>query len=185
MAGDNRGGGLAALALLALALTGMLGAAAAPFLWLGPVNVETAAARELLGGLEARMARQSGAGADAMQPASLILRGETTGIAGAHLQRLINDRVTQAAGHASSFQLLPSQPTGDMTRLSLSLSMSIGIDGLRDVLHGLETGAPLIFIDDLAVRVPASAARQAEPDFIGPFDVTMRVSGFVPADEER
>lgn len=185
MADDNRGGGAPALGLLALVLAGMLGFAAAPFLWLPPLREETAVSRELLAGLEAQLARQSVLGQDVARPANLMLRGETIGIAGAQLQRLINEQVLAAAGRASRFQLLPSQESGGMTRLPLSLSMSVGIDGLRDVLHGLETGLPLMFIDDIAIRVPASATREVEPDFLGPFDVTMQVSGFFPAGEER
>lgn len=185
MSPRNDLGASSALALLALILVGMFGLATAPFFWLAPINQEVGGSRELLASLEARLAKQSATGARGIESASLMLQGETADIAGARLQKLINDRVTEAGGRASAFKLLPPQQTGEMTRLILDLSMSIDIDGLRDLLHKIETDAPLIFIDDIAIRTPTSATQDAEPYFLGPFDVSLQVSGFFRADGEH
>ena len=181
---NDAGGRLLAAGLLILAVALLLGFAAAPYTQIEGLRAQADESRALLSGLEKQIARQSALGGGAGSgPAGLMLSGSTTGIAGARLQKLINDLVSEAGGRASSFQILPAEEAGDMTRLGLSLAMSLDIDGLRDVLHRLETGAPLLFIDDIAIRAPTSALQEGGPDFLGPLDVTMTVSGFVLKDE--
>jgi len=113
----------------------------------------------------------------------LLLPGETTGIAGANLQKLMSGLVLEHGGEASSFQILPPKEDGNLMRIPMSLSISVGVDGLRDILHGLETGMPLIFIDDIAIRAEQDEFRAPDPHFLGPLDVTLQVSGFVLKNE--
>jgi len=183
-ANNDRSGALLALSLLVLGLAGMLGLAAAPWLRLTALTEETVENRQLLVALEVRMARQAarGGGAD---PAALMLQGETPGIAGAALQKKINDHVSAAGGRTSSFQLLPHSESGGTTRLALGFSMRIDIEALRDVLHAVETGEPLLFVDDIAIRMPESAARESGGDGRGPLDVTMQVSSFLLKEGDR
>ncbi len=81
-------------------------------------------------------------------------------------------------GAASSFQILPPKEDGNLMRIPMSLSISVGIDGLRDIIHGLETGTPLIFIDDITIRAEQDDFRAPDPHYLGPLDVTLQVSGF-------
>jgi general secretion pathway protein M len=175
---NDRTGALLALSLLVLGLAAMLGLATAPYLGIAALTDETAESRQLLAALEAQLARQAarGGGAD---PAALMLQGETPGIAGAALQRQINDHVSAAGGQASSLQLLPPRASGSTTRLALGFAMRIDIGGLRDVLHAIETGEPLLFVDDIAIRTPENAAGEGAGDARGPLDVTMQVSSFL------
>ena len=183
-ANNSRAGMLLALSLLILALAGMVGLAAAPYLRLASLSEETAESRQLLAVLEARMARQSASGG-APGPNALMLQGETAGIAGAALQRQVNDQVNAAGGQASTIQLLPAREANGTTRLALGLAMRIDIDGLRDVLHAIETGQPLLFIDDIAIRMRENAAGESEGDVRDPLDVAVQVSGFVLKDGGR
>ena len=178
---NDRTGALLALSVLVLGLAAMLGLAVAPHLGLAALTDETAESRQLLAALETQMTRQAARGGG-VDPAALMLRGETPGIAGAALQRQINDHVSAAGGQASSFQLLPPRESGGTTRLALGFAMRIDIGGLRDLLHAIETGEPLLFVDDIAVRRPENAARNSEGDVLGPLDVTMQVSSFLLTD---
>jgi general secretion pathway protein M len=113
----------------------------------------------------------------------LLLKGETTGIAGANLQKLVSGLVQAHGGEATSFQILPPKADGNLMRIPMSLSISVGIDGLRDIVHGLETGTPLIFIDDITVRADQPDFRAPDPHYLGPLDVTLQVSGFALKNE--
>jgi len=117
------------------------------------------------------------------QDSNLLFEGETTGISGANMQRLINDLVVEYGGSASSFQILPPKEDGNLVRIPMSLSISVGIDGLRDILHRIETGTPLIFIDDITMRPAPKNYRAPGPHFLGPFDVTLKVSAFTRKNE--
>jgi general secretion pathway protein M len=181
---NDRAGALLALAVLILALGAITGLAAAPWLRLGTVSEETAESQQLLAALEAQMARQGTAG-DTADPQELMLQGETPGIAGAELQRQVSDHVAAAGGQASSFQLMPPRAADGATRLALSFAMRIDTNGLRHVLHAIETGQPLLFIDDIAIRMPDSTARESEGDGVVALDVSMQVSGFTLKDGGR
>lgn len=112
------------------------------------------------------------------QDKSLLLEGDKTGVAGANLQSLINSLVSAYGGTASSIQILPPKEDGNLMRISVSVSINVGTDGLRDIIHTLETGTPLIFIDDITVQTINDDFRPLDPHYIGPLEVTMQVSGF-------
>jgi general secretion pathway protein M len=118
------------------------------------------------------------------QDASLLLEGDKTGIAGANVQKLLNDLVTEHGGTASSFQILPPKEDGNLIRIPMSLSISVGIDGLRDILHSLETSTPLIFIDDINIK-STQEDFHPDPHYLGPLEVTLQVSGFSPQNGGR
>jgi general secretion pathway protein M len=113
----------------------------------------------------------------------LLLQGETTGIAGANLQKLMSGLVLQHGGAASSIQILPTKEDGNLVRIPISLSISVGIDGLRDILYGLETGAPLLFIDDITIRSESAEFGTTDPHYLGPLDVTLQISGYALRNE--
>jgi general secretion pathway protein M len=169
-----------ALLIASVALMGLL--AAAPFVRLSWLERGIAHKQDALLDLRKEIAREgelrkeNSELAALGQDASLLLEGETTGIAGANLQKLMNGLVVAHGGVASSFQIMPPREDADLMRITMSLSINVGIDGLRDILHSLETGVPLIFIDDLSIRT--AEYRLADPHYLGPFDVTLQVSGF-------
>ncbi len=171
-----------ALFVAALVLMGLV--AVAPFVHLNGLEETFAENQEQLLKLRAQITqegklRKENTDLAALgQDVSLLLEGEKTGIAGANLQKLLNGLVTEHGGTASSFQILPAKEDGNLTRIPMSLSISVGIDGLRDILHSLETSTPLIFIDDIIIRSAQDDFRAPDPNYLGPLEVTLQVSGF-------
>lgn len=176
--------GILPVSLLVLALTLMAAAAVAPFMRLAALEQSIEQSQSTLAELRRHISREGAARKENSdlaalgEDARLMLEGETLGIAGANLQKLMSGLVGEYGGTASSFQLLPPTEDGNLMRIPMSLSISISIDGLRDILHRIETGTPLIFIDDIAIRTTQDGFRAPDPHYIGPFDVTLQVSGF-------
>ena len=106
----------------------------------------------------------------------LLLTGETTGVAGAELQRFLLKRTARHRGTASTVLVQPPEGEGGLTRISALLTVRITIKGLRNLLHDLETGLPLLFVSELSVRSRPNTNPRAEPLL----DIRMRVSGFLP-----
>ena len=182
-AGTNTTTKFIAVALLGLALSAMALVAAFPFVRANWLDEEIDQSRSELAALRKAIAHEGALrkenivlAARSKGASQLLLQGETTGIAGANLQKLLGGLVSQHQGTASSIQILPPVEDGNLMRIPMSMSISVGIDGLRDIVHSLETRLPLIFIDDIAVRSPLYGA---DPHFLGPLDVTLQVSGFV------
>ena len=181
---------LLSVAILALGLMLLGGMAALPFLRLSTLEQTIADNQAELLKLRKEIAREgalrkeySELTASGQDAKLLLLEGETTGIAGANLQKRMSGLVLAYGGQASSFQILPPKEEGNLMRIPMSLSISVGIDGLRDIIHGLETGVPLIFIDDITIRTDEADFRAPDPHHLGPLDVTLQVSGFAPKKE--
>lgn len=174
----------AAVAIFVILLAGAAALAAAPFLQVTVLENEIAEKRQLLPQLRAQVAHEDKLRkeheelAALGQDKSLLLEGDKTGVAGANLQSLVNSLVSVNGGSASSIQILPPKEDGNLMRISVSVSINVGIQGLRDIIHTLETGTPLIFIDDVTVQAIHDDFRPPEPHYMGPLEVTLQVSGF-------
>ena len=168
------------LVIVVLLLAGL---GAAPYLRLMWLDNGIAESRRNLDGLgkqmnsKAALKKENGELTLLGRDASILLKGETVGIAGANLQKLISNIVTEYGAGASSFQILPAADDGNLMRISLNLSINVGIDGLRDILHRFETGTPLVFINSISARAPDNL-KEPDPDYIGPLSVTLEVSSF-------
>lgn len=112
------------------------------------------------------------------QAASLLIEGETTGIAGANLQKLMNDIVLQNGAKALSLQILRPTEDKELVRIGMSLTIEADIDGLRAIVHAIESRTPLIFIENIAVKGAQSDFVTPDPNFIGPLDVTLQIGAF-------
>ncbi len=174
----------AAVAILIALLAGVAALAAVPFLQVAELEDEIAEKQKLFPELRAKVAhedklRKEHEELSALgQDKSLLLEGDKTGVAGANLQSLVNSLVAANGGTASSIQILPPKEDGNLMRISVSVSINVGTQGLRDIIHTLETGTPLIFIDDVSVQAIHDDFRPPEPHYMGPLDVTLQVSGF-------
>lgn len=179
-----------AVALLFFAVAALGATAAVPYIQLAHIDSEIANQQSELMRLgrdhadEATLRQENESLMSSGQSATLLLEGETIGIAGATLQRLIADLVVAHNGTASSLQVLPPATEDDLVRISLSLSLSVDINGLQGFLHALETGQPLIFIDDIRVRSGQSEFAVPDPHLLGPLDVTLQVSAFAAKKEQ-
>lgn len=176
-------------AILLVLLAGLIAVALAPFLRMQTLESAIAEKQSLLPELRAKIAHENElkkehADLAALgQDKSLLLEGDKTGVAGANLQSLVNALVTANGGTASSIQILPPKEDGNLMQISVSLSINVGTDGLRDIVHSLETGTPLIFIDDIIVKAIHADFSPQDPHYIGPLDVTLQVSGFAAAQD--
>jgi general secretion pathway protein M len=163
---------IAALCLVVLALGLAVLVAAAPFVRMAAVGEEIAAARDLLAQQE-RLALAA-AGRPTQAGREVLIAGDTSGMAGAELQRVISELARRNALSLRSTQVAPAKREADLTVLAVEVSLQGGIEGLRALLHALETGAPVLFIDALSVKSAAqpTANRPAQ------LDVNLKVRGY-------
>ena len=93
--------------------------------------------------LDALKSRQSAIGT--------YLSGETDALAGAELQELVNATVAKGGGGLRSVQILPVKSDGGFRRIGVRVQMTATIAQVLHVLHGLEAGSTLLFVDNLEV----------------------------------
>lgn len=172
-----------AIGLLIASLAALLAVAAAPFLVASGLQGDIEGRRELLTVLERRagdrdrLKSESERLAASGNRAQALLDGDTYGIASANLQKLLVDTVQAAGLSLRSIQALDPAADGDLTVVAVRLVCRGGIDGLRTLLHTLETGEPLLFVDELLVKQDRSGP--AEGPRVGGVElsVELRVNG--------
>jgi hypothetical protein len=120
-----------------------------------------------------------------------LIRSDSATLAAADLQQRVKALVESVGGTLVSAQPGEGAEAGPFTRVDLSVRMLITIGALQKVLHDLESGAPLVVIDQIQVlsrrtrttrrrgrRVPKQAAT-------GQLDVRLKAAAFVAIPASR
>lgn len=116
--------------------------------------------------------------------AAYYLSGATDALAAAALQARVTALVEGSGATLLSIQTLPSAAEQNLRRVSIRLQMTAEIAPLVRVLHGLEAGIPLLFIDNIELQSQAApvadpSAAPASPPLIVGFDLY----GYLPAEQ--
>lgn len=74
-------------------------------------------------------------------------------LAAAELQNRIKSSVEGARGEVRSTQILPSREEGVFQRISIRGQISVNLEGLQRVLYEFESRSPLLFLDNVDIRV--------------------------------
>ncbi len=91
------------------------------------------------------------------------LGGHTDALAGAELQELVNATVAAGGGGLRSVQILPVKTDGGFRRIGVRVQMTATIAQVLRVLHGLEAGSTLLFVDNLEVNNRRARRRRNKP----------------------
>jgi hypothetical protein len=171
---------LAAWSLAALLLAALWMALVAPFAARREaLQIETATALMQRDRFLAALAEAAGQ-PEGAPPLDALLPAEGPALATAALQSLLDDAVRRAGGARDSAQ------AGEPVRKGPALSVSVTVDArltatqLMRLLHGLETGLPVVLIDALEARRIEDAAADGEGTE-APLAVRLRASAFAVA----
>jgi general secretion pathway protein M len=110
------------------------------------------------------------------------LQGPSDALAAAQLQDRLKAVIETAGGELRSTRILPAEAveaSPGTRRTALQVQMIVTIEGLAEILYGLEAGQPYVLIDELSVRNQRERRRRGESEPM--LDVNLRLSGFVRA----
>ncbi len=110
----------------------------------------------------------------------IFVSGSTDALAAASLQNVIGTLATGSGGDLRSVQSLPVEDTNGLRRIRIRFQLITNVHGLRHILHELETGQPLLFIDEFKVRTRLEriSAKTDELEVAQDFLVDMVISGY-------
>jgi len=91
------------------------------------------------------------------------LGGHTDALAGAELQELVNATVAKGGGGLRSVQILPVKADGGFRRIGVRVQMTATVAQVLRVLHGLEAGSTLLFVDNLEISNRRARRRRNKP----------------------
>jgi len=114
------------------------------------------------------------------------LQGPSDALAAAQLQDRVKEVVEASGGELRSTRILPAESveaSPGTRRTALRVQMIVSIEGLAEILYGLEAGQPYVLIDELSVRGQRERRqrRRNQPGTEGDLklDVSLELSGFV------
>jgi len=97
---------------------------------------------------------------DNQEVKDLYYDAPTPQLAGAQLQREVQDMVKEAGAQLVSTQVLPANEDEQPPRVSVRTQIRGETEALLDVLYRIEHARPFLFVDQLSVR---TSARRAVP----------------------
>lgn len=132
----------------------------------------------------AALRRASGPNAtDSATPVGVLIDAATTGQGSAALQQRLTEIATANGVRLVSVQALPVKRQGSLAEVAVLAAANSRIEGLRALIHAVETGLPVLIVDEIAIR-RAPAPGSAQPLAGGPpvpLEATLRIRGFMAA----
>lgn len=107
------------------------------------------------------------------------LTGSSEAIVAADLQNRLKTLISNAGGKLASTQVLPATDEAGFRQVSVRVRLNTSINGLSTLLYELETGEPLLFIDNLDVSTRQDRPRTGETEGESDLSVTFDVYGFL------
>jgi len=114
---------------------------------------------QTLPGLQAELERVS----NNKELKDFYFNAKTPALAGAEVQRSVQEMVASAGGQVTSTQVLPSPEDEQPPKVRVRTQITGTTDVLLDVLYQIEQARPFLFVDQLSVRASARP-RAARPN---------------------
>ena len=118
------------------------------------------------------------------QAATQYLPQSAPALAAADLQQRVRAVVEAAGGTLQSTQSLPPVEEGNAMKVTVRASMMGDPDSLPEILHGLESQTPLLFVDNLQVSARPTRVRLPNGRFANhtqtQLHVQFEVAGYLP-----
>lgn len=116
--------------------------------------------------------------------AKFLIDGDSSSRATAQMLNRLSAVSSRHGIAIRSSNVIRTKRNGEVSEISIQISYQAGIPAVRGLLHEIETGAPMLIIDELEMRTINSASRTGEPAEPVRLDVTMMVSGLTTFREE-
>jgi general secretion pathway protein M len=113
-------------------------------------------AADTLAQLEGRLPKRGG-GASSVT-GSPVIEGPTVTVAGAALLQRVAEAITKVGGNILSSQVELQGPQIKDGFISVTANCDVEQPALQQLLYNLESGMPFLFVDQLVVQAPTSAA---------------------------
>jgi general secretion pathway protein M len=163
----------AALGLVVVALGFAALAMLVPFAWTASVSEEIAIANDQV--VQQERLLRAAARRPAHAARDMLVTGETSGLAGAELQRVVTELARRSGLSLRSTHVAPTKREADLAAIGVEVSLQGQMEGLRAFIHAIETGTPILFIETLSIKSVPSYQPVPQPV---PLDVTLRVRGY-------
>ena len=121
----------------------------------------------------------AGDGAEQARPATPFVTAESETLAAAEVDRLVRAVTTEAAGTVLSSQAeVARESEASMRKIEVQAVIEGRIEALQRVLFTLETGAPLMFVDDVSVQPVERSETKSDAAQMPVLQATLTLSAY-------
>jgi len=106
------------------------------------------------------------------------VQGSTPALATANIQKYLKSIVTRNGAEVISTQIIAAQSDADGNQVSLRVHMRADIDSAMAILHSVESGRPMLFVDDLAMNARPVRGRTPDDPPTVQLDMQFELKGF-------
>jgi len=138
---------------------------------------ELATYRRLVGS-KAELEQQLAALSRRSAASKYYVQGATPALASANIQKYLNNIVTRNGAEVISTQIIAAQSDADGNQVSLRVHMRADMDAAMAILHSVESGRPMLFVDDLAINARPVRGRTPEDPPSVQLDMQLELKGF-------
>jgi len=136
---------------------------------------------ERLGAARAALEAQLKAIEERPATTAYYLAGATDALAAAALQERVTALVESSGASIVSIQTLPTSEEEGLRRVAIRLQMASELPPLLRILHGLETGVPVLFLDNIELQSYNLAYGEEEQPAVEPqLTVGFDLYGYLP-----
>lgn len=106
------------------------------------------------------------------------VQGATPALASANIQKYIKNIVTRNGAEVISTQIVSAQGDAQGNEVSLRVHMRADIDAAIAILHSVESGRPMLFVDELAINARPVRGRTPEDPPTVQLDMQFELKGY-------
>ena len=111
----------------------------------------------------------------AKESRKFFLRGGNAALSAAEVQEVVRTVIESNSGRLITMQVPAAKDEGRYRQVSVNVQLTANIQALRKILHRIENGTPLLFVDNLMIRTQVPSTFKpgpgAEPEMFVQFDV--------------
>ena len=115
---------------------------------------------------------------EAINPKKFYIKTNNPALAASEIQESLKQLFESRKGKLVSIQILPSKDEGKYRRVSISIQANVSTLALQQILHGIESQEPHLFIDTMSVRAGQGRLYRPLPGVEPEFGLQMTIHGF-------
>lgn len=115
---------------------------------------------------------------EALNPRKFYSKTNNPALAASEIQESLKQLVESRKGKLISLQVLPPKEEGKYRRIAISIQASVSTLALQQILHGIETREPHLFIDTMSIRAGQGRQYRPMPGIEPEFGLQMTVHGY-------
>lgn len=114
----------------------------------------------------------------ALNAKKFFIKTNNPSLAASDIQDAVKQIIESRRGKLLSVQILPAKDEGKYRKIGLTIQANVTPLALQQILHGIESRDPLLFIDSVSIRAGQGRLYRPQPGIEPEFGLQMTLHGY-------